>query len=178
IGTQYNGTGASQFWNTEYNFFNKFTSKSVISGHQTSENDGNAYVKWDVSDLGAGTFVTALCCSSGDNRWDAQFSILVDGEKKAESAIMKGVDGLWKASVDVPADAKELAVIINWGDDNITCGDFTVADPIFIEDPPAPEPSTNPDDPSPTTSDVLVSAAVVVAVAAAAVVVFSRKKRV
>ncbi len=178
IGTQYESSDPAHFFNPQYGFANKFTTKNVISGHQCGDNDGNAYVEWDISNLGAGYFTVAVCNNATNAyQFDGQFSILVDGEKKAESAVMKGSDGLWRGTVQIPADAQKLTVIVNWGTDNITCGAFTVADPIFVEDPPAPDP-VNPDDPSPTTSDALVSAAVAVAFAAAAVVVFSRKKRV
>ncbi|MBQ7604501.1 MAG: NPCBM/NEW2 domain-containing protein, partial [Clostridia bacterium] len=134
IGQHYSSDyGDANFWNVSLNAWNKFTSKKVISGHQTSANDGNAYVKWDVSDFDEGYFTVAVANNWGDTRFDGIFSIIIDGETKVESGLMKGSDGLWRGTVAVPADAQELKVNINMGSDNVTCGAFSVADPIFVE---------------------------------------------
>ncbi len=134
IGQHYDAnTGDANFWNVSLNAWNKFTSKKVISGHQTSANDGNAYVKWDVSDFDEGYFTVAVANNWGDTRFDGIFSIIIDGETKVESELMKGSDGLWRGTAAVPADAQELKVNLNMGSDDITCGAFSVADPIFVE---------------------------------------------
>ena len=168
-----NGDGIADFWNAPLEGWNKFTTRHVISGHQTddADNDGNAYVTWDVSDLGAGYFTAVLTSNWPNTAYNAQFSILIDGEEAAAGPIMKGVDGLWRGTVSVPADARTITVNVNNGGDRHTCGAFTVADPIFVAAPGDPG--------SAPTSDIAVSAAVAaVTVAVISAVIFRKKRRI
>ena len=163
------GDGIADFWNAAYEGWNKFTTKHVISGHQTddADNDGNAYVEWDVSDLGSGYFTTAVTSNWPNTAFCAQFSILIDGQEVEYSSVMKGSDGLWRGTVRVPAGAKKLTVNVNNGGDRHTCGAFTVADPIFVADPLGSAP----------TSDVTVSAAVASVVLGTLALVVCRGKK-
>ena len=137
IGLHNNGTEQANFWDTSLNAWRVFTSQKTISGHQTPSGD-DAHVTWDISGYGAGYFTVAVCGNSGDTRFDGHYSIIIDGETVTDLGVKKPSDGILRATVAVPAGAQTLTVNINNCDD-YTCGDFTIADPIFVEcDMPEP----------------------------------------
>jgi len=169
-------TGYAGYWDAAKNTWGRMASKHVLSGHQQ-----DASFTWDVSDFGAGYFTVKANNNCGDTRFYGNFAILIDGEEVAASGNKTGAEmGLWMATVEVPAEAETLVVIAGDGGDNITCGDFSIADPVFVELPAAQEEEpTNPDTPdaptSPDTFDMGLTVALV-GISAAAIVIGSKKK--
>ena len=171
IGAMYeNNKPIADFWDPQLETWRNFTTKNLISGHQNADGLEDAHIEWDISDLDAGYFTVVLTSNWPDKNFNAEFSILVDGQIKAVSNLMYGYDGLWRGTVEVPADAKKLTINVNNGTDNNTCGAFSAVDPIFVSETGI--------DGSSETGDIAVPAAIVAITAvSSAVVIAVRKKK-